>query len=347
TSQDPQENERAISQKKMDTNMYTHPSLASQLPTQAPAADKIRQAILATAMVDALGGPTEFQERFTFPKVTDMIPNDNFSLPPGYWTDDTSMTLCLARSLATFRSTTSSSSSSDRTERGGFDEGDQLRWYNQWYKHGTLSPNGRCFDIGSSVREALSIYARHRDVENALQQIQVRLDREECSGNGSLMRVLPIGLTYWRDEKAAREYARRSSRTTHPNLMCQEACEVWTKAIVEIMKASTAETPTMEPAYTKLDLVQTFAEFPFTNAQLREALQFPAGTPVPPTHNEERERHFFKYHPVLRLLARTQNQTIPSEEDLPSSGYNNTDSSTFLTELTHRLRLETIMAGVW
>ncbi|KAG6830739.1 hypothetical protein H0H87_007215 [Tephrocybe sp. NHM501043] len=302
--------------------------LNEQLPARASASMKIRQAILATAIVDALGGPAEFHKRFTFPLVTNMIPNNNFSLPPGVWTDDTSMTLCLARSLANFNSPSPSDRHTSRN--GGFDERDQLERYLAWYHYGNLSAVGRCFDIGSTIRRALDIYAdggQSRNIHVTLQDIQTELSEETCSGNGSLMRILPIGLAYWRDEALARDYARRSSRTTHPNEMCQEACDVWTQVIVQIMQASTSGE---KSDYTKLDVVKTFAAFPYENVKLREALALPNTTLPLPSGPEKQEEHFRNYHPILRLVAKMRDMTaenvnltklIPSVRDLPSSGY--------------------------
>jgi len=51
----------------------------------------------------ALGAPQECQKRSSFPFVTTMLPNKNFDLPPGVWTDDTSMMLYLAHSISTYR----------------------------------------------------------------------------------------------------------------------------------------------------------------------------------------------------------------------------------------------------
>ncbi|GLB44951.1 putative ADP-ribosylglycohydrolase [Lyophyllum shimeji] len=256
-----------------------------------------------------------------------MIPNDNFSLPPGVWTDDTSMTLCLARSLATFTPT----STSRVAKKGGFDEKHQLDMYTAWYRKGTLSAIGRCFDIGTTVRRALNIYsrdtARGGSIDDALQHIGAELNKQECAGNGSLMRVSPIGLAYWRDEGLARDYARRSSSITHPNALCQEACEVWTGAIVRIMQAATAQTG----GYSKLDLVKFFAEFPYTNLELKQALTIPAGIPPPPRGKVDHEKWYWSHHPLLQLIAKTQTEsvkkkaelsrTIPTPNALPSSGY--------------------------
>lgn len=59
----------------------------------------------------------EFRPAGTFDHVTDMVGGGLFRLPAGAWTDDTSMAMCLAESLA---------------ERQGFDPVDQLARYVRW-----------------------------------------------------------------------------------------------------------------------------------------------------------------------------------------------------------------------
>ncbi|KAG5637498.1 hypothetical protein H0H81_004371 [Sphagnurus paluster] len=297
--------------------------LDAQIPTPASASTKIQLAILATAMIDALGGPPEFHERFTFPLITGMQPNNNFNLPPGVWTDDTSMTLCLAQSLSL-----ATRSGNDGT-RGNFDEREQLEAYKAWYRKGKLSAIGRCFDIGTTIRRALHIYEQcspDDEIGIVLERIAAQLGGESSSGNGSLMRVLPIGLAYWRDEGLAKEHARRSSRTTHPNALCQEACEVWTAAIVRVMQASTMGS---RENYTKLDLVKFFAEFAYTDSKLQKALSLPSSAPPVPTTGEQ-EEYYRKHHPILLLITKTSehysnregfSKPIPRTEELPSTGY--------------------------
>lgn len=278
-------------------------------------------------MVDALGGPAEFHGRFSFPLLTAMKPNNNFNLPPGVWTDDTSMALCLARSLAT---------------QGGFDEQDQLDAYANWEAKGILSATGSCFDIGNTIRHALQIYQENPPDQSgagqAMQKIREMLSDESCAGNGSLMRVLPVGLAYWREEDVAREFARQSSMTTHPTEMCQEACEVWTGAIARIVQETG---PNGSGTFTKLDLVTYFATFPYANAKLRRALalsedelqtalkKLPGVSSLTPA--EAREASYRDRHPIVRLIAMTESgppnrnhkfsKTIPSYLALPSSGY--------------------------
>ncbi|KAF9057125.1 ADP-ribosylglycohydrolase-domain-containing protein [Panaeolus papilionaceus] len=309
-------------------------ALRSQFPTPGSVETKIRLAMLSTAMVDALGGPAEFHKRFSFDLITTMLPNENFpgklKPQPGIWTDDTSMTLCLARSLAAFKETP------DSPFCGGFDEVDQLNRYKQWYEEGYLSSVDKCFDIGNTVKLAISVFSKY-STEEALLRIRSDLGAEQYCGNGSLMRVLPIGLSYWRDEEQAKIYARRSSQTTHPSTMCIEACEVWTGAICRIMEASVNSNPSPDfddedSMFSKLSVVEFISNFPFTDNALRESLTLPFGVPMRPEGRAEREAWYFKYHPLLRLITETQSIpdpnrdprlsfNIPSTQLLPSTGY--------------------------
>lgn len=61
--------------------------------------DRAIGCFLGLAVGDALGTAIEFEPRDATPPVTDMIGGGPFNLPAGYWTDDTSMAICLAESL--------------------------------------------------------------------------------------------------------------------------------------------------------------------------------------------------------------------------------------------------------
>jgi ADP-ribosyl-[dinitrogen reductase] hydrolase len=302
-------------------------ALRLQNASYADAGTKIRLSILATALVDALGGPPEFHTRFTFPLVTKMTPNQNFGLPPGVWTDDTSMTLCLGRSIATY----TPKGQGNVARQGGFDEADQLGAYSRWRDEGVLSAIGRCFDIGNTIAQALSIYADYpTEPGKALAQIRLKLSGEYSAGNGSLMRILPVGLAYWRDEQAARTYGRRSSETTHPTSKCLEACEMWTGAITKIMRATTEAVQ-----YTKLDLIEYISSFPYQSDNFRSVLTFPDNAPPRPDNKEELEAYYQEHHPLLRLIKSTQegvnikpehikegfSYALPTVQKLPSTGY--------------------------
>ncbi|TFK61864.1 ADP-ribosylglycohydrolase [Pluteus cervinus] len=295
-------------------------SLHTQPLIHAPIDTKIRLAILSTALVDALGGPVEFRGRFSFPLVTTMIPNRTFGLQPGVWTDDTSMTLCLARSLATYKKT-----NDDSSERGGFNEEDQMEAYLSWYGRGVLSATGNCFDIGNTTRHALDTYADEQDPKEALKAIHKSLSADRCGGNGSLMRVVPIGLAYWKDESAVVEYGRRSSATTHPNELCMEVCAFWSSVIAKVMRENVKG-----GEFTKLDLLEYISAYPFQNSLLVKALTLPSALvgQIPKDSMIEREEYYRSHHPLLRIVIQTQSQSdtkpqpiLPPVKDVPSSGY--------------------------
>lgn len=133
-----------------------------------------------------------------------------FGLPPGYWTDDTSMALCLAESLL---------------ECGGFDPVDQLERYRRWWREGHLSSTGQCFDIGNTCRAALARFERTREP-------WCGPTSPDTAGNGSLMRLAPVPMFYAADRDAAVRFAGESSRTTHGARTAVDACRWYAAPLV-------------------------------------------------------------------------------------------------------------------
>ena len=167
--------------------------------------DRQRGCLLGLAAGDALGTTVEFRQRGTFEPLTRIIGGGPFRLRPGEWTDDTSMALCLAASLA---------------ECGGFDAADQMARYWRWRAEGYMSSNGRCFDIGNTVRDAL---ARYRESGDPIAGPTCPMS----AGNGCIMRLAPVAIFFAADEPAARHYAAESSRTTHGAEECLDACRLF------------------------------------------------------------------------------------------------------------------------
>ncbi len=62
---------------------------------------EIKSALLGVAVGDALGVPVEFYSRQTITQnpVTGMIGYGTYNLPAGTWSDDSSLTFCLAEAL--------------------------------------------------------------------------------------------------------------------------------------------------------------------------------------------------------------------------------------------------------
>jgi ADP-ribosylglycohydrolase len=169
-------------------------------------ADRLRGMMVGLAVGDALGAPVEFMHRSSFQPVTGYRAGGVHALQPGEWTDDTSMALALADSIANV----------------GWDLNDQARRYLAWYRLGDYSVVGRCFDIGSTTRRSLERFERTGDARSCA-------DRSaDASGNGSIMRLAPVAIHHAhlfpeRLEELV-ERAAESSLTTHGSEQCLSAC---------------------------------------------------------------------------------------------------------------------------
>lgn len=181
--------------------------------------DRARGALVGLACGDALGTTVEFLPGGTFEPVTDLVGGGPFELQPGQWTDDTSMALCLAESLL---------------DCGTFDPVDQLQRYVRWYRDGHLSSTGMCFDIGNTCQRALHEFERSGNPWSGP-------DDPMSAGNGSIMRLAPIALAYYPDRDRAREYAARSSRTTHGAPEAVDACYILADILTSLLAGASKE----------------------------------------------------------------------------------------------------------
>ena len=177
--------------------------------------DRYRGALLGLAAGDAVGTTLEFKSPGTFEPITGMVGGGPFGLEPGQWTDDTSMALCLAESLV---------------EQQGFEPADQMKRYVRWWRQGHLSSTGGCFDIGGTVRSALSRF------ETTGEPFSGSTD-PHSAGNGSIMRLAPVPLFFAKDPKQAISMSGMSSRTTHGAQTAVDACRYLGALIVGALQA--------------------------------------------------------------------------------------------------------------
>ena len=162
--------------------------------------------MIGLAVGDALGAAVEFSSPGSFAPVTGYRSGGPHGLKAGEWTDDTSMALALADSIASV----------------GWDLNDQASRYVEWWNTGKYSVNGRCFDIGITTRSALSKFVASKD---ALASGDAS---ERASGNGSIMRLAPVPIRYAhlypnKIEEISR-LAEESSLPTHASEQCVSAC---------------------------------------------------------------------------------------------------------------------------
>jgi ADP-ribosyl-[dinitrogen reductase] hydrolase len=136
--------------------------------------DRARGTLIGLAVGDALGAAVEFRPPGSFHPVTGYRGGGPHGLGPGEWTDDTSMALALADSIAAV----------------GWDLNDQAERYVAWFKTGKYSVNGRLFDIGITTRRALGRYLATGDARSSGDR------SEQASGNGSIMRLAPVPIRF-------------------------------------------------------------------------------------------------------------------------------------------------------
>lgn len=181
--------------------------------------DRFYGCLLGLACGDAVGTTLEFQERGSFPPLTDMVGGGPFDLKPGEWTDDTSMALCLAASLV---------------HRQEFNPQDQMNRYCNWMRLGYMSSNGACFDIGVTVQLALNAYLRSGDPFSGS-------DNPRRAGNGCIMRLAPVPMFYFSSPERAIHFSGESSRTTHGAQECIDACRLFGSLLVKALAGKSRE----------------------------------------------------------------------------------------------------------
>lgn len=183
-------------------------------------ANRFRGALLGLAAGDALGTTLEFQPRPDVNVVTDIVGGGPFNLKRGYWTDDTSMALCLAHSLL---------------RRRTFDAQDQMELFVSWWKEGTFSSTNACFDIGATTSVALQKFI---DTGEPM----AGSDDPRSAGNGSLMRLAPVVLFYASEPRDMLRFAAESSKTTHAATEAVDACRLFAALLLGALFGENKET---------------------------------------------------------------------------------------------------------
>lgn len=164
----------------------------------------VKSALFGVAVGDALGVPVEFESRNTLARnpVTDMIGFGTYNLPAGTWSDDSSMTFCLAEAL---------------TE--GFDLNVIAKNFVKWAHENYWTAGGKVFDIGNATKLAVARIA------NGVKPELAGGSDESSNGNGSLMRILP--LLFFISDKPVNEryeFTRLVSSITHRHVRSVIAC---------------------------------------------------------------------------------------------------------------------------
>ncbi|MCB0905953.1 MAG: ADP-ribosylglycohydrolase family protein [Nocardioidaceae bacterium] len=186
--------------------------------------DRAAGTLLGTAVGDALGVPYEFATPLEAGQRPEMIGGGLGDFAPGEWSDDTAMTVAVARAVA---------AGADLTAASGCDlvAAGFLSWF-----------DGGPADIGNQTRAVLGAVRRRAAGTEAAggqamggllaQEARVfAVDHPHAAGNGALMRTTPVAL--WRpdDREATAVAARVVASLTHADPVAGDSCILWTEAV--------------------------------------------------------------------------------------------------------------------
>jgi ADP-ribosyl-[dinitrogen reductase] hydrolase len=153
--------------------------------------------LLGSALGDALGATVEFctqsEIRAQYGVLRKIVGGGWLRLKPGEVTDDTQMSLCIARSLAAV----------------GWSPSDIAERFAAWFK-------GWPVDVGNTCRRGIARYINHGTLAGPF--------NEGDAGNGAAMRVAPVALATLADGRLLERWAVEQGHITHNHPLSDAAC---------------------------------------------------------------------------------------------------------------------------
>ena len=184
--------------------------------------DTIIGGVMGVIIGDALGLPVQRMTKTEIKKnpITDMTGGGAFGLEPGAWSDDSSLTLCLAESLYEV----------------GYNPPDIARRFVKWYRDGYMTPSGESFDIGNTTSIAM------KRLIHGVAPFKAGPTDAESNGNGSLMRILPA-ILFFANESDYTMIQRicEVSKITHGHPRSQLACSLYSLFVKELLTGSSPQ----------------------------------------------------------------------------------------------------------
>jgi len=178
----------------------------------------IKDVLWGVAIGDAIGVPVEFLSRSEMKKnpLTGMSGYGTHEQPPGTWSDDSSLTFCLAEMLC-----------------GEYDLKNLAKRFVNWKEYAYWTPHGEVFDIGITTSSAIYRLA------TGTPPVLAGDGGEGSNGNGSLMRILPL-LFYIRNKKVEERFliTKDISSLTHSHIRSVISCFIYLEIALEIIKGS-------------------------------------------------------------------------------------------------------------
>ncbi len=176
--------------------------------------DRIKGALFGLAIGDALGGTTEFlskeEVKEKYGRLTEIVGGGVWKLEKGETTDDTAMTLAVAKGII--------KNPDDPISAIG-------EYFLEWYQS---NPK----DIGNIIRTVFELY--DGDWFAAAKLAHEKYLGGLSAGNGTLMRCLPVALSY-KSLTKVEEITERQSEMTHYDNKAAEACLIYNRIAYKVL----------------------------------------------------------------------------------------------------------------
>ena len=183
-----------------------------------PTIEQIKGAFFGIAIGDALGVPVEFMSRSHLSQ----NPVVNFEQEyfnnesKGIWSDDSSLTFCLAETII---------------------EEFSIKLLSEkikaWYLENYWAPNGVAFEIGLATRNAID------RLEKGVPPTESGSNGEYSNGNGSLMRIAPLAFYLINDSIEDRfQTIKGVSSITHSHIRSVISCFFFIEFLQNLMKTN-------------------------------------------------------------------------------------------------------------
>ena len=182
--------------------------------------------MMGVVVGDALGVPVQFVSREELKKypVRTMDGYGTYNMPPGTWSDDSSMALATLDSIR---------------ENGEANYVDIMERFYRWLFFGEYTPAGKAFDQGNTCVKAIGNFLRDKDYKTC------GVTGEWANGNGALMRIMPVCLYAYEkvacgewDVTQAIECVHQVAALTHNHLRSNIACGIYFFLVKHIIEGN-------------------------------------------------------------------------------------------------------------
>ncbi len=204
----------------------------------------VRNSIIGVAIGDMLGVPVEGASAEVLAKdpVVALRKQGADNQRVGVWSDDTSLTLCLADSLVR-----------------GYSLEDMAQAFLRWKIAGEWSAHGPAFGIGRQTHDALNDLYRILESgdTDSLELLHLEAS-EKTNGNGSLMRIAPLYFYLQHEHMEDRfDTIWQVSALTHPHVRSALACLMYLIMFDELSSAESVQVAYLKTALRMREFLDT------------------------------------------------------------------------------------------